>query len=84
MPCSVEPLNGLEALSVQCARRSSQSGVPSATECTPSLMTTVAEQAAIVKALKSTGKGNKDPEVVAAVKILSECLPLAREHQAVS
>ena len=51
---------------------------------TVGLMTTVAEQAEIVKALKKTGKGNKDPEVVAAVKILSECLPLAREHQAVS
>ena len=35
-------------------------------------MATVAEQAEIVKALKATGKGNKDPEVIAAVAILKE------------
>lgn len=33
---------------------------------------TVAEQAEVVKALKAGGKGNKDPEVLAAVKVLKE------------
>ena len=35
-------------------------------------MTTVAEQAEIVKALKASGKGNKDPVVIAAVAVLKE------------